>query len=98
DFHVTGVQTCALPICIEMRTLVERASRWLLGQYPSPLDSEQIVDSVSVPVQRLMADLPEMLPGAEHAAFVERRDELVEHGVEVEIGRAACRETGARLG
>src|SRR5690606_6817774 len=54
---------------IEMRTLVESASRWLIGRYPSPLDSEKIVDSVSVPVQRLMAALPEMLPGVEHDAF-----------------------------
>ncbi|WP_110239301.1 NAD-glutamate dehydrogenase [Nocardioides gilvus] len=70
---------------IEMRTLVERASRWLVNQYPSPLDSEEIVDSVSVPVQRLMAGLPEMLPGVEHSAFIERRDGLVGEGVDVEL-------------
>ncbi|TKI61273.1 NAD-glutamate dehydrogenase [Nocardioides jishulii] len=67
---------------IEMRTLVERASRWLVGHYDPPIDSEGLVDGLSVPVQRLMAALPGLLDGRERHAFEERRATLTAQGVD----------------
>ncbi|MBE7323808.1 NAD-glutamate dehydrogenase [Nocardioides sp. Y6] len=70
---------------LEKRTLVERAARWLVQHSRAPLDSETVVDRFSVPVQRLMADLPSMLTGREADAFAQRRDELVRRGVPDEL-------------
>jgi glutamate dehydrogenase len=67
---------------IEMRTLVERASRWLVTNRRSPLASEEIVDFFGEAVQRVMADLPDLLGGREREAFEARRDGLLAQGVE----------------
>ena len=66
---------------LEMRTLVERASRWLVTNRRPPLDSQGTVEFFSQPVQRAMAVLPELMTGRELTAFQERRDGLVEQGV-----------------
>ena len=66
---------------LEMRTLCERASRWLVTHFRPPLDSEAIVDSFEVPVQRVMSELPQLLTGGELTAFEKRRDKLVAAGV-----------------
>src|SRR5690606_38626832 len=46
------------------------------------IDSDAVVDAVSVPVQRLMALLPDILEGREGRAFEERRSGLLAEGVE----------------
>ncbi|MDP3890897.1 NAD-glutamate dehydrogenase domain-containing protein, partial [Nocardioides sp.] len=66
---------------IEMRTLVERASRWLVNNRRAPIDSEQTVEFFGVTAQRVLAGLPEIMGGRELQAFISRRDMLVEHGV-----------------
>lgn len=66
---------------LEMRTLVERASRWLVNNRRPPLDSQGTVDLFAGPVQRVMAELPDLMSGREQTAFVERRDRLVAEGV-----------------
>lgn len=62
---------------IEMRTLVERASRWLVTNRRPPLDSSGLVEAFSAPVQSVMAQLPDLMTGREQRAFQERRDALV---------------------
>ncbi len=69
-----GVQT---RMRIEMRTLVERASRWLVSNRRPPLDSQATVDFFAGPVQRVMAELPDLMTGRELTAFHQRRDSLV---------------------
>jgi glutamate dehydrogenase len=66
---------------IEMRTLVERASRWLVNNRRPPLDSQATVEAFSGPVQAVMAELPELMSGREQAAYAERRRGLVDRGV-----------------
>ncbi|MFC5177459.1 NAD-glutamate dehydrogenase [Nocardioides taihuensis] len=66
---------------IEMRTLVERASRWLVTNRRPPLDSQATVDFFRGPVQQVMAALPELITGRELRALEERRDRLVGQGV-----------------
>jgi glutamate dehydrogenase len=73
-----GVQT---RMRLEMRTLVERASRWLVTNRRPPLDSQGTVDFFSERVQRVMADLPNLMTGRELTAYLERRDGLVAQGV-----------------
>jgi glutamate dehydrogenase len=66
---------------LEMRTLVERASRWLINNRRPPMDSEGTVDFFGVVVQQVVTALPELLGGREADAFDKRRDTLVAKGV-----------------
>jgi len=66
---------------IEMRTLVERASRWLINNRRPPLASEVLVDYFGVVTQQVMATLPELLTGGELDAFEARRRALVKESV-----------------
>jgi glutamate dehydrogenase len=66
---------------IEMRTLVERASRWLVNNRRPPLDSQATVDYFAETVQMVMVQLPELMTGRELTAFEERRDRLMAQGV-----------------
>ena len=50
---------------VEMRTLVERASRWLVTNRRPPLDSQATVDYFSGSVQRVMGELPDLMTGRE---------------------------------
>ena len=73
-----GVQT---RLRIQMRTLVERASRWLVANRRPPLDSQATVDHFRGPVQALMARLPELMTGREREDLEARRDAWVAQGV-----------------
>ncbi|WP_341927065.1 NAD-glutamate dehydrogenase [Nocardioides psychrotolerans] len=77
-----GVQT---KMRLEMRTLVERASRWLVTNRRPPLDSQATVDFFSGPVQQTLTQLPELMVGRELAAFEARRDALVAQHVPEEL-------------
>ena len=66
---------------LEMRTLVERASRWLVNNRRPPLDSAGTVELFSAPVQRTMAELPDLMSGRELTAYVERKESLESSGV-----------------
>jgi glutamate dehydrogenase len=66
---------------IEMRTLVERASRWLVNNRRPPLDSQGTVDLFREPVQQLMAELPSLLTGRELRAYESRKSRLLEEEV-----------------
>jgi glutamate dehydrogenase len=70
---------------VEMRTLVERASRWLVNNRRPPLDSQGTVDYFSGPVQELISELPALLTGRELSAYEQRRSGLVGEGVPEEL-------------
>ena len=73
-----GVQT---HMRLEMRTLVERASRWLINNRRPPLDSQGTVEAFSGPVQAAMATLPDLMTGREREAYERRRDTLMKRDV-----------------
>ena len=66
---------------IEMRTLVERASRWLVTHRRPPLDSVGTVEHFRGPVQAVMGQLPQILSGRELKALEGRRQRLADKGV-----------------
>nr|WP_218849531.1 NAD-glutamate dehydrogenase [Nocardioides perillae] len=75
---------------LEMRTLVERATRWLVTHRRPPLDSEATVDFFGVAVQQAMAELPGLMGGREQRAYDARRAALVEQGLPEDLaGRVA---------
>ncbi len=70
---------------IEMRTLVERATRWLVNNRRPPLDSEATVEFFGVTAQKVMAELPSLMSGRELETFHARRDALTKSGVPDEL-------------
>jgi len=66
---------------IEMRTLVERASRWLVTNRRPPLDSSATVDFFRERVQAVMAELPDIMSGRELDDYVARAKRLTHQGV-----------------
>ncbi len=70
---------------VEMRTLVERASRWLVTNRRPPLDSQGNVEFFASYVQETMLELPSLLTGAELAAYEERRRSLESQDVPPEL-------------
>ncbi len=72
---------------IQMRTLVERASRWLVNNRRPPVDSKATVDLFARPVQATMEQLPELMTGRELEAFQERQASYERRGVPPELAR-----------
>ncbi|WP_307816430.1 NAD-glutamate dehydrogenase [Nocardioides limicola] len=70
---------------MEMRTLVERASRWLVNNRKQPLDAEACVDFFGERVRQVMAQLPEVMTGRELQSFIKRHTRLVAAGVPEEL-------------
>lgn len=66
---------------VEMRTLVERASRWLVNNRRPPLDSRATVDFFRDAAASLLFAMPEVLTGLEKRAYEQRRDALTGKGV-----------------
>ncbi|HEV2797330.1 MAG TPA: NAD-glutamate dehydrogenase domain-containing protein [Nocardioides sp.] len=94
---------------IEMRTLVERASRWLVTNRRPPLDSQATVAFFRGRVQAVMAELPSIMSGRELDDYRARETRLTAHGVPEDLAsRVAVLasayallgivETGDRLG
>ncbi len=54
---------------LEMRTLVERASRWLLNSRRCRRGRRAVVDEFEVVVEKVTAELPTLMTGRELAAF-----------------------------
>jgi glutamate dehydrogenase len=83
---------------MEMRTLVERASRWLVNNRRPPLDSQATVDQFAEPVQKAMAQLPDLMTGQELADFLERREAYLALDVPADLaGRVAVLPTSYML-
>ncbi len=70
---------------IEMRTLVERASRWLINNRRPSMDSSQVIEFFQPPTAELMLALPGLLVGPEHAAYEQRKKHLMQRQVPEEL-------------
>jgi glutamate dehydrogenase len=79
-----------LEMRIAMRTLVERASRWLVNNRRPPLDSAATVELFAGPAEELMRVLPELLTGRALDGYQRERDRLLERGVPEELAERAA--------
>ncbi|MFI5695404.1 NAD-glutamate dehydrogenase [Kribbella sp. NPDC051586] len=66
---------------LETRTLVERATRWLVSNRRPPVDIEELIEFFGPGIAKLTAALPDVLRGRELALFEQRRESLVQKGV-----------------
>jgi glutamate dehydrogenase len=70
---------------LETRTLVERATRWLVSNRRPPVDIAELVDFFAPGIAKLTAAMPEVLRGRELALFEHRRETLISKGVSEEF-------------
>ncbi len=66
---------------LETRTLVERATRWLVSNRRPPVDIEELIEFFGPGIAKLTSALPDVLRGRELALFEQRREALVQKGV-----------------
>jgi glutamate dehydrogenase len=74
-----------LEMRIVMRTLVERATRWLINNRRAPMDSAATVEFFRGTTEKLLAAMPDLLSGRELAAFERRRARFLDAGVPDEL-------------
>jgi glutamate dehydrogenase len=74
-------------IRLHSRRLVERGSRWLLGNRPQPLEIAGTIDFFKTGVEQVWAELPKMLMGADLEWYQSILDELTEAGVPGELAQ-----------
>ncbi|WP_328538445.1 NAD-glutamate dehydrogenase [Streptomyces sp. NBC_00344] len=74
-------------IRLHSRRLVERGTRWLLGNRPQPLQLGETVGFFAEGVARVWAELPNLLRGADLDWYQRIADELTEVGVPEELAR-----------
>ncbi|MGI8578700.1 MAG: NAD-glutamate dehydrogenase [Nocardioidaceae bacterium] len=82
-----GIQT---EMRLAVRTLIERATRWMVNNRRSPLDSQTTVDHFGESIQKLTKALPDILIGREAEQFAERRDRLLSAGVPEQLAAAVA--------
>ncbi|MFD8970455.1 NAD-glutamate dehydrogenase [Streptomyces sp. NPDC059568] len=72
-------------IRLHSRRLVERGTRWLLGNRPQPLEITGTIEFFAAGVERVWAQLPTMLRGAEMEWYQRILAELTNAGVPEEL-------------
>ncbi|MCK1799152.1 NAD-glutamate dehydrogenase [Streptomyces sp. XM4193] len=68
-------------IRLHSRRLVERATRWLLGNRPQPLQLSETVDFFQQRVESVWEALPKLLKGEDHSWYGKLHDEMESAGV-----------------
>ncbi len=75
---------------LSVRTLVERASRWMVNNRRPPLDSEATVAYFGPAVERVVEALPGLIRGIQADEFKARHEYLVSAGVADEVATAVA--------
>ena len=75
---------------LDLRTLVERGTRWVLNNRRAPIDIAAVSAELAEPVQRFHEALPEVLGTRELQMLQERRDSLLEQGFTSELSIAGA--------
>jgi glutamate dehydrogenase len=78
-------------VYLETRRLLDRAVRWLVSNRRSPIDVAGEVARLRPGVELLLAQLPNVVVGAERSSQDEHVGTLIERGVPPELARAVCR-------
>ncbi|MDQ0943047.1 NAD-glutamate dehydrogenase [Streptomyces sp. V1I1] len=72
-------------IRLHSRRLVERGTRWLLGNRPQPLELAETIDFFAERVEQVWGELPKMLRGADLEWYERILQELTDAGVPEEL-------------
>ncbi|MDQ3424565.1 MAG: NAD-glutamate dehydrogenase [Actinomycetota bacterium] len=77
--------TTQVSMRLQVRTLMERATRWMVAHRRAPLDTEATVDFFRTDVRELVAALPDVLCGGEAERFERTRARLRDQGAPEEL-------------
>ncbi|SDE13746.1 NAD-glutamate dehydrogenase [Auraticoccus monumenti] len=77
-----GLQT---RLRLELRTVVERSTRWVLSNRRSPIDIQAVIEQFADGVGRISQAMPQLLTGREGARFADRLSELDALGIGDEL-------------
>ena len=86
DHHIDAQMQTVLRM--EVRTLVERATRWLVNNRRRPIDIQAAVDQLQAGVQRVQQQLPSVLCGRELEVYDKRLQTYRGAGVSDELASA----------
>ncbi|MGD7706633.1 NAD-glutamate dehydrogenase [Microlunatus sp. Y2014] len=75
---------------MEVRTLVERATRWVINNCRRPIDIAATVTEYAEQVATVRDQLPELLVGREAARFADRLSNYTQAGVPEDLARAVA--------
>ncbi len=75
---------------LTVRTLIERATRWMVNNRRPPLDSEATVDHFGTAIQEVVQELPKILIGVAAEEYDARRHRLTEAGVPDELAECVA--------
>jgi glutamate dehydrogenase len=70
---------------LDVRTLIERATRWMVNNRRPPLDTQGSIAYFETTLAEVVAALPDTLIGVQAAQYDDRRAWLLEHGVPEEL-------------
>jgi glutamate dehydrogenase len=76
---------CQDQLYLELRRLLDRATRWLLSNHPRPLDVPALIERYAGPVHELNPVMPRLLRGPEHRSVRESAARLVALGTPAEL-------------
>jgi glutamate dehydrogenase len=82
-----GMQTT---LRMEVRTLIERATRWLVNNRRRPVDIGSAVDQFSRGVRKVQDDLPQLLERRDREAYQSRFEQYVEADVPEDLALAVA--------
>jgi glutamate dehydrogenase len=77
-------------LLLEVRKLVERATRWVLGNEPAPLDLAATVSAFQAGLQTIAERLPTLLCGTGAAAYRARIEALANSGGPADLARTVA--------
>jgi glutamate dehydrogenase len=66
---------------LSVRTLIERATRWMVNNRRAPMDSEAVIGYFRKDIETVVKALPDVLTGVQAAEFTARRDYLIKRNV-----------------
>ncbi|MDN5725114.1 MAG: NAD-glutamate dehydrogenase, partial [Propionibacteriales bacterium] len=75
---------------MEVRTLVERVTRWVINNLPTPLDIAGAIEQYRVGVSTVRHALPELLVGRESQHYRERLGRYTQAGVPQELAETVA--------
>ncbi|MBA2561286.1 MAG: NAD-glutamate dehydrogenase, partial [Propionibacteriales bacterium] len=75
---------------LSLRTLTERATRWMVNHRRPPLESEAAVEYFGPELSRVVKELPGLLRGIQADEFTQRHGQLVSSGVPDDIATAVA--------
>lgn len=78
-------------LLLEVRRLMERATRWILRNFPSPHEIDEVIGDYTHGVGVFRSHLPQLLPSAAHADIAAQEEQWLKVGVPLHLASTLAR-------